>query len=162
MSEQRIRTATEADIPDILRLVRALAVYEHEPAETVRMSEADLRRYGFGPHPYFEVLLADNDGRAVGFALFFHNFSTWQGRPGIYVEDLFVEEPARGLGLGRRLIAEIARIAKARDCRRIDLWVLRWNPTRDFYHRIGLNHMEEWLPYRMEEDAIAAMAAAVD
>ena len=119
MSEQHIRAATEADIPDILRLVRALAIYEHEPVETVRMSEADLRQYGFGPRPYFEVLLADHDGRAVGFALFFHNFSTWQGRPSIYVEDLFVEERARGLGLGRRLIAEIARIAKARDCRRI-------------------------------------------
>ena len=91
MSELHIRAATEADIPDILRLVRALAAYEHEPVETVRMSEADLRRYGFGQRPYFEVLLADHDGQAVGFALFFHNFSTWAGRPGIYVEDLFVD-----------------------------------------------------------------------
>jgi len=162
MSEQRIRAATEADIPDILRLVRALAVYENEPVETVRMSEDDLRRYGFGPRPLFEVLLAEHAGRAVGFALFFHNFSTWEGRPGLYVEDLFVEEAARGFGLGRRLIAEIARIAKARDCRRIDLWVLNWNPTREFYHRIGINHMEEWLPYRMEGEAIDAMAATAD
>ena len=151
MSEGSIRPAGPEDAGDIVRLVRALAAYENEPVETVRMTEADVLRDGFSEPRRFEVLLAEDAGEAVGFALFFHNYSTWEGRAGIYVEDLFVEERARGQGLGRALVVEIARIAKARDCPRIGLWVLHWNPTREFYHRIGINHMDEWLPYRMVE-----------
>jgi GNAT superfamily N-acetyltransferase len=121
-----------------------------------------VRRHGFGERPYFEVLLAELDGEAVGFALYFHNYSTWEGRPGIYLEDLFVEERARGLGLGRALIAALAAIARKRGCPRIDLSVLHWNPTREFYHRIGIAHMEEWLPYRMTEPHISALAAEAE
>lgn len=162
MTETRIRAATPDDAGHIVRLVKALAVFENEPLTTVRLTEADVRRDGFGERPYFEVLLAELDGEPVGFALYFHNYSTWEGRPGIYLEDLFVEERARGLGLGRRLIAAIAAIAHERGCARIDLWVLRWNPAREFYHRIGIEHMEEWLPYRMTEPHIATMAAEAD
>lgn len=158
MSET-IRWARREDAAEIVRLVRALAEYEREPPSIVKMTEADVLRDGFSEPRRFEALIAEADGRAVGFALFFHNYSTWEGRAGLYVEDLFVEPAARGCGLGRKLMAALARIAHERGCRRLDLNVLRWNPTRDFYHRIGLNHLEEWLPYRMRPDAIAALAA---
>ena len=162
MTETRIRAATPDDAGHIVRLVKALAVFEKEPVATVRLTEADVREHGFGARPYFEVLLAELDGEAVGFALYFHNYSTWEGRPGIYLEDMFVEERARGLGLGRGLIAALAAIARKRGCARLDLWVLRWNPAREFYHRIGIAHMEEWLPYRMTEPHIAALAAEAE
>ncbi len=158
MSNTLIRPARPEDAGEIVRLVRALAVYENEPVETVKMTEVDVLRDGFSEPRRFEVLLAEHEGEAVGFALYFHNYSTWEGRAGIYIEDLFVEEHARGLGLGRALVTEIARIAKRRGCPRIDLWVLGWNPTRDFYHRIGINQMSEWLPYRMVEPDISALA----
>ena len=162
MAERSVRFATPDDAADIVRLVRALAVYENEPVETVKMTEADVLAHGFGARPSFETLLAELDGRPVGFALFFQNYSTWEGRPGIYIEDLFVEPPARGLGLGRQLIARIAAVAEARGCRRVDLAVLDWNPTREFYHQIGIEHQAQWLPYRMTRPAIAALAAEAD
>ena len=153
-----IRWARREDAGEIVRLVRALAEYENEPPSIVRMTEADVLRDGFGEPRRFEALIAAANGESVGFALFFHNYSTWEGRAGIYVEDLFVEPRARGRGLGRMLMAALARIAHERGCRRLDLNVLTWNPTREFYHRIGLSHLDEWLPYRMRPDAIAAMA----
>lgn len=162
MATRSVRFATPDDAADIVALVRALAVYENEPVETVKMTEADVRAHGFGARPSFETLLAELDGRPVGFALFFQNYSTWEGRPGIYLEDLFVEPHARGLGLGRKLIAQIAAIADTRGCCRVDLAVLDWNPTRAFYHRIGIEHLSEWLPYRMTRPAIAALAAEAD
>lgn len=158
MPETLIRPARPEDAGEIVRLVKALAAYENEPPETVKITEADVLRDGFSEPRRFEALLAELDGRPVGFALYFHNYSTWEGRAGIYIEDLFVEERARGLGLGRALVTEIARIAKQRGCPRVDLWVLHWNPTRDFYHRIGIRHMDEWLPYRMVEPAIGRLA----
>ena len=158
MSRTRIRWARPIDAGTIVRLVQALAAYENEPAESVKMTEADVLRAGFGEPRRFECLLAELDGEAVGFALFFHNYSTWEGRAGLYVEDLFVEERARGHGLGRALMAAIAAVARERDCPRVDLWVLHWNPTREFYHRIAMNHMREWLPYRMTGEAIASLA----
>ncbi len=162
MGEVCVRKATPQDAGQIVRLVRALAEYENEPADIVRMTEADVLSHGFGAHPYFEVLLAELDGEPVGFALYFHNYSTWEGRPGIYIEDLFVETSARGKGIGRRLLTAIATIAQRRGCRRIDLAVLHWNPTREFYHRIGIQHMDEWLPYRMRQAEIAALVAEAD
>jgi GNAT superfamily N-acetyltransferase len=153
-----IRPATLDDAAAIVRLVKALAVYENEPESVVEMTAADVCARGFGPRPYFETLLAELDGEPVGMALYFHNFSTWTGKPGLYLEDLFVEERARGHGLGRALLVELARIARARDCGRLDLWVLHWNPTRDFYHRIGMRHMADWLPYRLDRAGIAALA----
>jgi len=158
MADARIRPARPEDAGDIVRLVKALAAYEHEPPESVKITEADVLRDGFSEPRRFEALLAEVDDEAVGFALYFHNYSTWEGRAGLYIEDLFVEERARGLGLGRALLTEIACIAKDRGCRRIDLWVLHWNPTREFYRRIGLNHMEDWLPYRMTEPDISNLA----
>lgn len=160
----RIRFAAPEDAADIVRLVRELAIYENEPVETVKLTEADVLRDGFpadGSRPFFECLIAELDGEAVGLALVFHNYSTWAGRTGIYIEDLFVEERARGHGLGRALMAEIARLARERGCPRIDLAVLHWNPTREFYHRLDMQHMEEWLGYRMTEPAIAALAESV-
>lgn len=161
-----VRRAILADAEDIVDLVRALATYEGEPPSTVKLSAADVRRDGFGPQPKFEVLIAEDGGRAQGFALFFPNYSTWEGRAGIYIEDLFVREEARGRGLGRALVTAVTVIARARGCPRIDLNVLDWNPTRDFYHRIGARHMQDdkqsWLPYRMRAAEIAALAATAD
>lgn len=154
-----IRFARPKDASEIVAMVRELAEYEKEPAHSVKLTEDDLLRDGFTEPKRFECLVAEGaDGQLVGFALFFHNYSTWEGRAGIYVEDLFVRDAARGLGLGRKLMAQIARIAQERGCVRIDLWVLHWNPARDFYHGLGLEHLEEWLPYRMRADAIARLA----
>jgi len=155
-----IRPATADDVPTLLALIRALAIYE-KAEDRVEADEAKLRTEGFGPRPAFEAIIAFVDGRPAGFALFFHNFSTWVGRRGLYVEDLFVEEWARGRRLGERLLAELARIAIERGCRRLDLSVLSWNPARAFYERIGLRHLDEWLPYRIEGEGLQALAARV-
>ena len=164
-SDMTIRWATPADAPHIVRLIKALAVYENEPASSVKITEADILRDGFGSDGgdggaprRFECLIADMAGRPVGLCLFFYNYSTWEGRAGLYVEDLFVEDIARGQGLGYKLMATLAAVALARNCRRIELSVLDWNPARDFYHRIAMRHMNEWLPYRLDGDAIAALA----
>jgi GNAT superfamily N-acetyltransferase len=154
-----VRPAASADAETIVQLVRELAVYEKQPLSVVKITEADVLRDGFGALARFEVLLAELDGKIEGFALIFDNYSTWEGRAGIYIEDLFVRERARGKGLGRRLLAAIAALAVARGCPRIDLNVLDWNPTRAFYHRIGIRHMEAWLPYRISGAAIAALAS---
>lgn len=152
-----IRLAGPDDAGTIMKLIKALAEYE-ELAHEVAATEEDIRRTGFGERPYFECLLAEVDGEAVGFALFFHNYSTFAGRPGLYVEDLFVEEAHRSLGIGKLLMRELARVAVERGCARFELWVLHWNPARDFYHRIGFRHMEDWLPYRMDGEALKAFA----
>lgn len=161
-----VRWAILTDADTIVDLVRALALYEKEPLSSVKLTADDVRRDGFGPQPRFEVLLAEDDGKALGFALFFPNYSTWEGRAGLFIEDLFVREEARGRGLGRQLVTAVAAIARARGCPRIDLNVLDWNPTRDFYHRIGAHHMKDerqsWLPYRMRASAIAALADEAD
>ena len=153
-----VRAATPADAPIIVQLIRELAAYEKEPLANVKATEADILRDGFGPQRRFECLLVEVGGRAAGFALFFHNYSTWEGRAGIYVEDIFVSEWARGRNIGRRLLAEIAAIAEARGCRRVDLSVLQWNPARAFYERIGLIEMSDWRPYRLRGEALAALA----
>lgn len=165
MSEDlRVRFATRDDVPSILDFIRGLAVFEREPVERVRTTPEDLVRDGFGDHPLFEVLLAERvtseGARPIGFALFFPHYSTWEGRAGLYVEDLFVVEPERGSGAGRALLAALARLAHDRGWRRIDLSVLDWNPARGFYEALGMTHQEEWLTYRMEADAIARLAAS--
>ena len=158
MVSDLVRPATPADAAIIVQLIRELAAYEKEPASSVRITEADVRRDGFGEHPRFEALLAGKDGRTDGLALFFHNYSTWEGRAGIYLEDLFVRASARGQGLGLALMKRLAEIAHERGCRRLDFWVLHWNPTRAFYHRLGFKHMDEWLPYRLDLPGIARLA----
>jgi GNAT superfamily N-acetyltransferase len=157
MADITLRFATAEDAGILLALVRELAAFEKMP-EAVLATEADFRRHGFGPEPRFEALLALVDGRPAGFALFFPNFSTWLGRPGLYLEDIFVSEWARKLGVGRRLMARLAAITVERGGGRLDFWVLHWNPARDFYDRLGIRHMEEWLPYRAEGETLLALA----
>jgi GNAT superfamily N-acetyltransferase len=157
MAEIALRFATAEDAGILLALVRELATYERAP-DAVQATEEDFRRHGFGAEKRFEALLAFVDGRPAGFALFFPNFSTWLGRPGLYLEDIFVAEWARKSGVGRRLMARVAAIAVERGGGRLDFWVLHWNPARDFYRRLGVSHMEEWLPYRAEGEVLAALA----
>lgn len=162
-STLRVRPAVPADAPAIVEFVRGLARFEHEPVEQVHLTEADVLRDGFGPRPAFEVVIAErirgSEATPVGFALFFPNYSTWEGRPGTYIEDLFVNEEERGTGAGRAILAAVARIAWQRGAARIDLAVLDWNPARGFYEALGMAHQQEWLPYRMERDAIARLAS---
>ena len=153
-----IRPATPADLPLIAELIRALAEYE-KLAEEVRFDEAKLGEKLFGERPYAEVLIGEVDGAAMGFALFFHNFSTFEGRPGIYLEDLFVRPEARGKGLGKALLAELARIAVERDCARLEWWVLDWNePSIGFYKSLGARPMDEWTVMRVDGAALQALA----
>jgi GNAT superfamily N-acetyltransferase len=153
-----IRDATAADVPIILGFVRDLARFEREP-DAVKASEADLLRDGFGKERRFEARIASLDGRPAGFALFFPNYSTWQGRAGLYVEDLYIAEWARGRGLGRAIMADLAAIAVARGWARLDLAVLDWNPAREFYQALGLAHRREWLPYRVTGAALERLAS---
>jgi diamine N-acetyltransferase len=153
-----IRAAGPSDAATIVRLIRALAAYEHM-LDRVLITEADVLRDGFGEQPCFQCLLAEADGDAVGFALHRPSYSTFDGRPGLYVEDLFVAESARGRGIGRLLMARLAAIARARGCSRLSLAVLPWNPAREFYHRLGFAYLEDWLPYQLSGDALARLAA---
>lgn len=152
-----IRPAVEADCGTILRLVRELAEFEHQ-LDAVKSSEEDFRRDGWGESPVFETLIAELDGEPVGYAMSFRTYSTWEGRPGLFVEDLYVTPEARKFGIGRRLLATIAAQAVERGYRRVELNVLDWNPARDFYDRIGFKQMEVWLPYRLTGEALAALA----
>jgi GNAT superfamily N-acetyltransferase len=154
-----IRPATPADAGTIVDLIRELAIYEKEPLTSVKASEADILRDGFGPTPRFECLLVEVAGRPAGFALYFHNYSTWEGRAGIYVEDAFVSEWARGRNIGRLLLAAISALAEARGCTRVDLSVLHWNPARAFYERLGFVETEEWRRYRLQGEALRQLAA---
>jgi len=155
----QIRFASSDDAATIVRFVRGLAAFEREPASSVRLSEADILRDGFGEQPRFESLIAERAGRPVGFALFFPNYSTWEGRPGLFIEDLFVEEAERGRGVGRALLAACARVALDRGWGRLELSVLDWNPARRFYARLGMQQSETWLPYRLEPEGVAALAS---
>jgi GNAT superfamily N-acetyltransferase len=153
-----VRFATADDVPLLLRLVRELAAFEKSP-DAVVATEADLLRHGFGSERRFEAILAFIDGEPAGCALFHSRFSTWLGRPGLYLEDLYVAEEARGRGVGRRLMARLAAIAVERGWGRIDFHVLDWNPAREFYHRLGMEHLGEWLRYGGDEAALQRLAA---
>jgi GNAT superfamily N-acetyltransferase len=161
MSTVVIRPAQAEDAATLLRLIRELAEFE-KLAHEVRASEADLIREGFGPVPRYEALLAELDGSAVGFALFFHNYSTFTGRAGLYLEDIFITETARGHGIGRKMMARLAAIAVERNCARLDLWVLNWNPARRFYDMLGMRQMSDWLPYRLDGAGLTKLAAEVE
>jgi GNAT superfamily N-acetyltransferase len=152
-----IRFATPEDAGLLLRLIRELAAFEKSP-DAVVATEEDLRRHGFGPHPQFEAILAFLDGEAVGIALFHTRFSTWLGRPGLYFEDLYVAEAACGRGVGRRLMARLARVAVERGWGRIDFHVLDWNPARAFYHHLGMENLSEWLRYGADERGLKELA----
>lgn len=155
-----IRPATPADLPLIAELIRALAEYE-KLAHEVRFDETTLAAKLFGPRPFAEVIIGEVDGTAQGFALFFHNFSTFEGRPGVYLEDLFVRPAARGSGLGKALLAELARIAVERDCARLEWSVLDWNePAIGFYKALGAKPMDEWTVFRVDGEALETLAQA--
>lgn len=154
-----IRPATPADISLIGQFIRDLAEYE-KLAHEVRFDEAVMAQKLFGPRPFAEVLIGEIDGTPQGFALFFHNFSTFEGRPGIYLEDLFVRPDARGSGLGKALLAKLAALAVERDCARLEWSVLDWNtPAIDFYKALGARPMDEWTVYRVDGDALTGLAA---
>ena len=153
-----IRRALEQEVPLVLDFIRELAIYEHLEHEVVA-TPADLSRALFGPRRYAEVVFACRDAQPVGFALFFHNFSTFRGKPGIYLEDLFVRPEARGLGIGKRLLVHLARTALERGCSRLDWAVLDWNaPAIGFYRGLGAVSLDEWTTFRLTGDALERLA----
>ena len=159
-SNFKIRPACAADVSTILQLIRDLATYERAPNE-VTATEKQLADVLFGEKPAAEVLLAFERDTPVGFAVFFHNFSTWLGRPGLYLEDLFVKPEKRGKGYGRALLVDLARIARDRGCGRMEWAVLDWNdPAIQFYRKLGAKPMEEWTVFRLTRDGIAELATS--
>src|SRR6058998_1492567 len=153
-----IRSASVEDVPIILQLIRDLATYERAPHE-VTATEEQLIDVLFGQRPSAEVLLAFEGKSPVGFAVFFHNFSTWLGRPGLYLEDLFVKPEKRGEGYGRALLVELAKVARDRGCGRMEWAVLDWNePAIKFYRTLGAKPMDEWTVFRLTRDEIARLA----
>jgi GNAT superfamily N-acetyltransferase len=155
-----IRTTTSADVPIILSLIRELADYERAP-DAVVATEAGLREVLFGAQRSADVLLALENGDPVGFAVYFYNFSTWLGRPGLYLEDLFVRPNVRGKGYGRALLKRLAQIAQERGCGRMEWAVLDWNdPAIQFYRKLGAEPMNEWTVFRLTQDGIARLAGA--
>ena len=155
----RIRAATRDDVPLLLEFIRHLADYEKLPHE-VRATEALLRENLFDRRRAAEAVLAYEGARAVGFALYFHNFSTFVGKPGLYLEDLFVLPECRGRGYGKALMVHLARLAVERDCGRFEWWVLDWNkPSIEFYASLGAVPMDEWTVQRVSGDALTRLAA---
>jgi GNAT superfamily N-acetyltransferase len=154
----RIRDAAPADAALILDLIRELALYERAP-EAAKATLADIEQALFGDHPKVQALIAEWDGAPVGFAVYFFNFSTWTGRHGVYLEDLFVREAARGRGVGKALLVRLAQIARAKNCARLEWAVLNWNePAIGFYKSLAAKAMDEWTVYRMEGAALDTLA----
>ncbi len=153
-----IRAAAPADVPEIAALVRELAEYERLSSEAV-LDEGALLEHLFGARPYVEALIAEDGGAVAGFALFFHNYSTFLGRPGLYLEDIFVRPAHRGRGLGKALLVELARMAVERGCGRVEWSVLDWNePSIAFYRSLGAVAMDEWTVYRLTGEALTSLA----
>jgi GNAT superfamily N-acetyltransferase len=162
IADFQIRSARVDDVPIVLGLIRDLATYERAPDE-VTATEEQLVDVLFGERPAAEVLLAFEDASPVGFAVYFYNFSTWLGRPGLYLEDLFVKPEKRGKGYGRALLVELAKIARDRGCGRMEWAVLNWNePAIKFYQTLGAKPMNEWTVFRLTRDEIAKLADAAD
>jgi GNAT superfamily N-acetyltransferase len=162
MTTFRIRTATEDDIPRILEFIRALAQYERLEHDVVA-TEATLRETLFGQPRFAEVLFGEEDGEPVAFALFFHNYSTFVGRPGLYLEDVFVKPEKRGRGYGKALLSRLAAIAVERNCGRFEWAVLDWNePSINFYKSLGARPMEDWTVFRLDGESLKNLAAHDD
>jgi GNAT superfamily N-acetyltransferase len=158
MTDIQIQPATEADVPLMLELIKALAEYERL-ADHVTATEAMIRDSFFGPSPHAQAVIARVAGDAVGFAIWFSTYSTFLSKPGIYLEDLFVLPHWRGQGVGRALLRHLARIAVERGCGRVEWSVLDWNETAiGFYRNLGARAMDEWTVYRLTGDAITALA----
>ncbi|HQR67527.1 MAG TPA: GNAT family N-acetyltransferase [Thermoanaerobaculia bacterium] len=152
-----LRDAAPADVPAIVGLIRDLAAYERAPNEC-RVEEALLREHLFGERRFVEAIVAEREGAVAGFALFFHNYSTWLTRPGLYLEDLYVKEALRGLGIGKALLRRLAEIAVSRGCGRMEWSVLTWNePAIGFYRSLGAVPMDEWRVYRLSGEALRAL-----
>lgn len=152
-----IRAAEQADVPAISHLIRELAKFEKLEDQVVLTDEL-LRTGLFGPRPYAETVIAEEGGEAIGFALFFHTFSTFLARPGLYLEDLFVLEDHRGQGVGRALLAHLARLAVERECGRLEWAVLNWNQEAiRFYERLGAKPNSEWTVYRLSGESLTAL-----
>jgi GNAT superfamily N-acetyltransferase len=161
MSPERnpsLRPPTPTDVPEVLRLIRGLAEYEHLLHE-VTATDAGLHDALFGPRPRIHAILAEVDSKPVGLALFYYTFNTFKGRPGIFLEDLFVDPAHRGAGIGLALMRHLARRAVAENCRRIEWRVLNWNqPSIDFYQRIGAEPIDDWHTRQLGGDALVALA----
>lgn len=154
----KIKPATEKDVPLIFSFIKELAEYEKLLNEVVATEEI-LRETLFGKRAYAEVVIGYLNHKPVSFALFFHNFSSFLGRPGIYLEDLYVSPEARSKGIGQKMLAYLAQLAKHRNCGRLEWWVLDWNtPAINFYKRIGAKAMDEWTVYRVTGQALDALA----
>lgn len=159
MPTLHVRPAKPADVPLIVSLIRELAEYERAPQEA-QATESLIHDALFGPRPGCEALIGEADGKPQGFALYFHNFSTWKGRRGLYLEDLFVRPAARGIGLGALLLRKVAAIAVERGCPRMEWAVLDWNtPAIEFYRRLGAVPLDEWTIYRLSGEALARTAS---
>lgn len=157
-----IRNATAADVPMIVDFIRRLAEYERAP-KAVLATEEDLLRDGFGPDPKYRCLIAEWDKKPAGFAFFFYNYSTWRGRPGLYLEDLFVLPEMRGKGIGKALLEHLAQIALRENCYGIVWQVLEWNqPAIHFYNSLGATIMDEWEAMRLMEPALSRLAKGGD
>lgn len=157
-SAPTIRPARPSDVPAIVAMVHELAEYERAP-EQCHLTEAQLHAALFGPQPaLFGHVGVDADDQPLAYALWFLNFSTWEGVHGIYLEDLYVRPAARGTGLGRLLLSALAQICVERGYQRLEWWVLHWNRARDFYHAIGATAMDEWVPYRLTGPALGQLA----
>ncbi len=155
-----IRPATPADVAQILKFIRDLAKYEREP-DAVVATEENLLRHGFGARPYFQCLMAEWDGAPAGFALYFYDYSTWLGRPGIYLEDVFVDPLLRGRGIGKALLQRLAEIALEEGCARLKWQVLDWNePAIEFYRSLGAEFMDTWRNVRLTGKALRRLAGS--
>jgi GNAT superfamily N-acetyltransferase len=162
MDDFRIESASESDVPVILQMIRGLAEYEKLEGEMVA-TEAGLRKGLFGSPCFGEVIIAYVAREPVGFALYFHNFSTFRGAPGLYLEDLFVKPEWRGRGFGKRLLAHVAGVAVARGCARMEWAVLDWNePAIGFYRRVGARPLDDWTVFRLTGDALRALSLVPD
>ncbi len=158
MNTLAIRAATRADVPIILDFINELAEYEKAPHEVIA-TQADLEKNLFGERPFAEALIAECEGKSVGFAVFFHNFSTWTGKPGLYLEDLYVRPAMRGRGFGKQLLIHLAGIAKQRGCPRFEWWCLDWNkPALAFYKSIGATPMQDWTVQRLDGAQLTELA----
>ena len=154
-----LREALREDVPAIVGLIGDLALYERQP-EDCHADPALLEKHLFGPRPYAEAIVAEIGGEVIGFALFFHNYSTWLTRPGLYLEDLYVKPGFRARGVGRALLVKLAEIAVARGCGRMEWSVLKWNePAIGFYRKLGAVPMEEWQVYRLEGNPLSALGS---
>lgn len=156
--ELNIRPAMDADAGLILQLIRALAIYEKAEHE-VLSSEADIQRHILSADSVASALIIEHAGQPVGFAVYFFNYSTWLGKPGLFLEDLFVLPEARGLGAGKALLIHLAKLAVAKDCGRFEWNVLKWNqPAIDFYQSLGAAAQDEWVGYRIDGERLQALA----